>query len=146
MKKTMFSLVIVAVAMMSSVSAFAGEHPAYLHGLADLRAARWMVDHRPADNWVQSKEELAAVNEIDAAINEIKRASIDDHKDLRDHVGAQEINEHAGRLLKAIEYLRKTRADIMQREDNGWANGLRDRAVHHIDEAIRNLERARANK
>lgn len=146
MKKLLFSTMLIAIAMMSSASAFAQEHPAYLHALADLRAARWMVDHRPADNWVQSKDELAAVNEIDAAINEIKRASIDDHKDLRDHVGAQEINEHAGRLLKAIEYLRRTRGDIEKREDNKWANGLRDRAFHHIDEAIRNLERARMNK
>lgn len=146
MKKTMLSLVIAAVAMMTSVSAFAQEHPAYLHGLADLRAARWMVDHRPAANWVQSKEELAAVNEIDAAINEIKRAAIDDHKDLRDHVGVQELPDRIGRLHKAVDYLRKTRADIMQREDNAWASGLRDRACHHIDEAIKSLQRAIENR
>ena len=103
MKKLLFSTMIVAVAMMSSASAFAGEHPAYLHALADLRAARWMIDHRAATNWVQSKDELAAVNEIDAAINEIKRAAIDDHKDINDHVGVQEIPDRTGRLHKAVE-------------------------------------------
>ena len=142
MKKLLFSTMIVAVAMMSSASAFAGEHPAYLHALADLRAARWMIDHRAATNWVQSKDELAAVNEIDAAINEIKRAAIDDHKDINDHVGVQEIPDRTGRLHKAVELLKRTRADIAQREDDKFAQGLRARAFQHIDEAIGNTQRA----
>ena len=26
-----------------------GHHPAYLHALTDLRAARWNLEHRPGD-------------------------------------------------------------------------------------------------
>jgi hypothetical protein len=36
-----------------------GKHPAYLHALTDLRAARWMVEHRPGDAAVSAQEDLA---------------------------------------------------------------------------------------
>jgi hypothetical protein len=35
-------------------------HPAYLHALSDLRAARWLIQHRPGD-WVQNGDEMEAV-------------------------------------------------------------------------------------
>jgi len=118
MKKPIFAMLIIAAAMASATTAMAADHPAYLHALSDLRAARWLIDHRPAKDWVQSKDEAAAVREIDAAINEIKQASIDDHKDINDHVGVQEIPDRAGRLHKASEILRRTRGEIAQREDH----------------------------
>jgi hypothetical protein len=146
MKKSILSIVIIAVAMMTSVSAFAGEHPAYLHALADLRAARWLIDHHPAKDWKQSEDEAGAVRAIDAAINEIKHAAIDDHKDLNDHTGVQEIPERQSRLRKAAELLKRTREDINQHEENGFAQGLRDRAIRQIDEALRLTQRAIAVK
>ena len=45
------------------------QHPYYLHALSDLRAARWMIEHRPGD-WQQTMDEQQAVRRIDAAINE----------------------------------------------------------------------------
>src|ERR1700734_745230 len=54
-----------------------GPHPYYLHALSDLRAARWMIEHRPG-NWAQTQDEIEAVHRIDAAIGEIKKASIED--------------------------------------------------------------------
>jgi hypothetical protein len=140
MKKTMFSMLIVAVAMMSAVSASAAEHPAYLHALSDLRAARWMLEHRPG-SWKQTEDEVAAVREIDAAIGEIKKAGIDDHKDLNDHP-KDEINDHVGRLHKAAEYLGKANRDVDEHEANEAAKGLRERAHQHINEALKNTERA----
>jgi len=113
-----------------------GEHPFYLHALSDLRAARWMLEHVPGD-WVRTKEEINAVKEIDAAINEIKQASIDDHKNLEDHPPVDEPREHVGRLKQAIFYLQKAREDVNHEEDKLFARGLRDRAFRHIDEAIR---------
>lgn len=49
-------------------------HPAYLHALADLRTARWLIDHRPGD-WAQSADEGEAVRQIDAAIGDLKQAA-----------------------------------------------------------------------
>lgn len=111
------------------------QHPAYLHGLSDLRAARWLIEHRPGD-WQQSADEVEAVRRIDAAINEIKHAAIDDGKNPSFHPALDERPNHRGRIREAIEYLRKARSDISSGEDNAFANGLRDRAIGHIDGAI----------
>lgn len=113
----------------------APRHPAYLHALSDLRAARWLVEHRPG-NWQQSVDEVESVHRIDAAINEIKRAAIDDGKNIGYHPPVDERTDHRGRIHEAIEYLRKARADISSGENNPFANGLRDRAIEHIDGAI----------
>jgi hypothetical protein len=106
-------------------------HPAYLHALSDLRASRWLIEHRPGD-WAQT----AAVGEIDAAINEIKHAAYDDGKDLNYHPPIDEIADHRGRIHQAIDYMRKARSEIAREEDNAYADHLRDHAIHHIDVAI----------
>lgn len=110
-------------------------HPAYLHALSDLRAARWLIEHRTGD-WQQTTDEVDSVRQIDAAIAEIKHAAIDDGKDLADHPPLDERPDHHGRIREALEYLRRARGDISGDEDNGYANGLRDRAIGHVDGAI----------
>src|SRR5580700_5018481 len=42
----------------------------------------------------------------------------------------------AGRLHRALAALEKAHGDISKEEDNAYANGLRNRAVHDIEEAI----------
>jgi hypothetical protein len=111
------------------------QHPAYLHALSDLRAARWLIEHRPGD-WAQTSDEVEAVRQIDAAIGDIKNAALDDGKNLNDHPAVDERPEHRGRIHEALEILRRARGDIAREEDNGFANGLRDRAIRHIDAAI----------
>lgn len=118
-----------------------GKHPYYLHALTDLRTARWMLEHRPGDAAVSGQEDLA-VTEIDKAIGEIKRASIDDGKDIHDHPAVDVPGDHPGRLHKARELLRKVHADVDREEDDPLTKGLKDRAVHHIDEAIHATDRA----
>jgi hypothetical protein len=126
----------------ANAQALPGKHPGYLHSLSDLRAARWFLYHQPGDSIVSSDEDVA-ITEIDAAIGEIKRASIDDGKDLKDHP-AVDIKEHGSRLLKSIETLKKARADIEKEEDNPEARELRHRAFEHIDRAIHAAEGAHA--
>jgi hypothetical protein len=117
-----------------------GKHPGYLHSLSDLRAARWFLNHQPGDSIVSADEDVA-ITEIDAAIAELKRASIDDGKDLNDHP-AVDVKEHGSRLYKAIETLQKAHADIDHEEDNPDVRELRHRALEHIDRAIRAAEGA----
>jgi hypothetical protein len=112
-----------------------GQHPAYLHSLSDLRAARWLIEHRPG-NWAQSADEQEAVRQIDSAINDVKKASIDDGKNLNDHPPVDDSPDHRGRIHEALKILKRARADIAREEDNRYANGLRDRALGHIDGAI----------
>ena len=120
-----------------------GKHPGYLHALSDLRAARWFLNHQPGDAKVYADEDVA-ITEIEHAISEIKKASIDDGKDLNDHPEA-DVHEHGSRLLKSIETLKKARADISGEEDDPAVHELRHHAAEHIDHAIHAAEKAHAN-
>ena len=110
-------------------------HPAYLHALTDLRVARSYLA-RPAGAVVKW-DENSAIREIDAAINEIKRAAVDDGKPLEDHPAVDVGMVWGDRLHRALELVEKARADVNQEEDNAFANGLKNRAVQHIGEAAR---------
>ena len=116
-------------------------HPAYLHALSDLRTARWMLEHRPGDAAV-SVHESEAISEIDHAIAELKRAAIDDGKNIHDHPRTDVPNDYRGRLHKAADLLRKVHADTYREEDNPNAVGLRDRAIGHVDAALHATEQA----
>ena len=118
-----------------------GAHPAYLHALTDLRHARAHLDRWVPNGRVDS-DESRAIQAIDAAINDIKQAAIDDGKPLSDH---PPVDEHWGapdRFHRALELLDSAYNDINQREDNGWNHGLKHRALGHIDEARRAIHHA----
>jgi hypothetical protein len=111
-----------------------GPHPAYLHALSDLRAAR----HYLADSWAWGPvrhDDEAAIREIDGAINEIKRAAIEDGKGLNDpfRIDAH-LNAH-DRFRKANELLASAHNDLARAEDVPQSRGLRDRAIGHVDRA-----------
>ncbi len=110
-----------------------GKHPAYLHALTDLRHARAHLEH--GDGGQLRHEEEEAIREIDAAIAEIKKASIDDGKDLNDHPPVDAGLDHTGRLHRAEQLLDKAHQDIAREEDNTFAQGLQQRAFGHIDRA-----------
>ena len=134
-------VLLLSSAVISRANSNYADHPYYLHALSDLRAARWMIEHRPG-NWAQTTDEVEAVRQIDAAIGEIKKASIEDGKNLEDHPPVDERNEHMGRLHEAADFLRKARKDISHDEDNKFAQGLQARAYMHIDAAIDATKRA----
>ena len=140
-----------AVAMTVLVAACAAprpapaqEHPHYLHALSDLRLARAILDRQ--QEWNVMRDQYAAIEQIDHAIGEIKRASIDDHKDLRDHPPIDTHLDYRGRLHKAMELLDSADHDLHAEEDNYAALGWRDAAIHHVDEAHRSVDRAIRDK
>ncbi len=110
-----------------------GTHPAYLHALDDLRAARAHLE-RPA-NTVVKWDENVAIHEIDAAIKEIKDAALDDGKNLTDHPPVDVAMDWKGRLHRSLELVAKAHADINREEDNYGARGLKHRALQHMDVA-----------
>jgi hypothetical protein len=113
-----------------------GAHPAYLHALSDLRMARALLE-RPTRGAEVKWDENRAVGQIDAAIREIRDASIDDGKPLSDHPPIDLKGHHRDRIRTAVDLLDKSAKDIEEREDNAFAKGMRGRAVGHIREAIR---------
>jgi hypothetical protein len=116
------------------------QHPAYLHALSDLRAARWLIEHRPGD-WAQTADETESIRQIDAAIGDIKKAAFDDGKNLNDRPPVDGQPDNRGRIHQALKFLNKARADIAREEDNAYAGGLRNRAIGHIDAAIQAARR-----
>jgi hypothetical protein len=116
-----------------------GGHPAYLHALTDLRHAR---AHLERGTWSgrMDQEEDHAIAEIDKAIWEIKQAAIDDGKNLNDHPPVDTHLGHRGRYHRALELLDSAHHDVAEKEDDGFAHGLKHRALQHIDEAHRIVE------
>ncbi len=111
-----------------------GPHPAYLHALSDLRAAR----HYLHDNWAWSpvkRDDDAAIREIEGAIGEIKAAALDDGKGLDDPFPIDTQLSPHDRFRKADELLYSAHNDLMHAEDVPASRGLRDRALKRIDRA-----------
>jgi hypothetical protein len=133
-------LVVPAVVFTSAQPQPPREHPAYLHALTDLRHARAHLQ-RP-DGGELRDQEKHAIHEIDEAINEIKKASIDDGKDINDHPAVDAGLDWRGRLHRALELVNKAHNDVAQEEDNAFAQGLQQRALEHIDKAHHHIEEA----
>jgi tetratricopeptide (TPR) repeat protein len=124
----------------SAKAAPSPDHPAYLHALSDLRDARAHLQ-RP-DSGELKEQEKQAIHEIDEAIGEIKKASIDDGKDVNDHAPVDVSLDWRGRLHKSLELVNKAHNDVSREEDNSFAQGLQQRALDHIDKAHRHIVEA----
>jgi len=120
------------------------EHPHYLHALSDLRTARALLNH--PDEFNVEREQSRAIDEIDHAIGEIKRASIDDGKPLDYHPPIDRNLDQRGRLQQARELIDSAHRDLSFEEDNMAALGWRNNAIHHVDEAHGAVDRAMRNK
>ncbi len=111
------------------------EHPHYLHALSDLRAARgWLT--ALGENNVMGRE-MDAVVHIDKSIGEIKRAAIDDGKDLKDHPPIDANIKHKGRLHKAEALLQSALKDLKFEEDDKKALGWRKAAIKNVEDALK---------
>ncbi len=132
--------VVVAATVTSPAWADSGRHPGYLQALADLRAARSLLTQQTSDPKVDENEK-AAIAEVDAAINEIKKASIDDGKPLSDHANV-DVVEVGSRLLRSLEILHKAQDDIRGEVDSAAVKGLRTAANNHIGLAIQHANGA----
>ena len=111
-----------------------GPHPAYLHALSDLRAAR----HYLNDGWAWApvrRDDNMAIREIDAAIGEIKQAAINDGKGVNDPFPFDHNLSPHDRFRKANELLFDAHNALAKAEDVPASRGLRDRAVMHVDRA-----------
>jgi hypothetical protein len=117
-----------------------GKHPAYLHALSDLRDARAHLEQLSNDPVDQ--EEIHAIDHIDQAIGEIKKAAIMDGKNIQDHVPVDAHMTRTGRFHKALELLDKARRDASGEEDQPDTAGLQLRVIGHIDQARHSVQHA----
>jgi hypothetical protein len=108
-------------------------HPAYLHAISDLRYARALLYR--SDWGPVMRDQRAAVDEIDHAIGEAKRAAIDDGKNPEDHPPIDRGLGWEGRFRKAMELLDSAERDLAQAETNGAAAGWRNAALGNVRNA-----------
>jgi hypothetical protein len=120
------------------------EQPHYLHALSDLRFARWLLN-RP-DEYNVAREQYHAIEEIDRALGEIKRASIDDGQPPDAHPPIDARLDQRGRLFRARELIVAARRDLAVAEGNPAAAGWRDAALRNVDDAHRSVDRAIRDK
>ncbi len=138
------TLAVLVAACANPRPAPAQEHPHYLHALSDLRLARALLDRQ--QEWNVMRDQYAAVQEVDHAIGEIKRASIDDHRGIEDHPPIDAHLDYRGRLRRAMELLDSADHDLHAEEDNYAALGWRDAAIHHVNDARGAVHRAIEDK
>ena len=137
----MAGLMAAAAPLTASAQVVPGPHPAYLHALSDLRAAR----HYLHDDWswgAVKHDDNAAIREIDAAIGEIKHAAIDDGKGDADPFPIDRSLSPHDRFRKANELLASAHHDLDRAEDVPESRGLRNRALGHIDAAHQIVDNA----
>lgn len=138
-----FSVAVAAVAFaaaapMAAHAQWWAQHPAYLHAMQDLRQAYWLESHHETSDPAQSADEGHALAEIRTAYKALKDAAVIDDKDIDDLPPPNfDFSDHRGRLHRALDLLHQAHDQIANQEDNPAARGLRDNAVHHIDEAGR---------
>ena len=118
-----------------------GKHPAYLHALSDLRAARFLIERRPGDAAVSTHEDLA-LTQIDYAIKDIRDAAIDDGKNVHDHPPVDVDPDRRGHLHKALELLRQVHDEVDREEDDPAVRELKHHSLEHIDAALHETEAA----
>jgi hypothetical protein len=115
-----------------------GKHPAYLHALSDLRMARAYLETATDQYSVQAK------TQIEDAINDLKKAAIDDGKNISDHPPIDAQVAKTNRFKKTQELLNQAHADVDREEDDPAARGLKTRILGHIDSAHGFIDQALA--
>ena len=116
----------------------AGPDPAYIHGISDLRSARAFLqqDTRPQFAGLRSH----AIDEITHAIQDMKKAAVDDGKSLNYNPPPQSGGTMEAPVHAALRLLHEARNDISRGTDSPMNLGLQARSLKHIDEAIRALQ------
>ena len=113
------------------------QEPHYLHALSDLRTARNYIEFDRRNEY--SNERRHAVEEIDKAISEIKRAAWDDGKNTQFAPPAS-MTDPWYPIHEAKSALVRARKNIALGIDTPQNAGLRDRALMHLDVANRILD------
>jgi hypothetical protein len=124
---------------LSLVPATPAKAQAYLHALSDLRSARVYLQMETRPDLADAVQH--SVNEINKAIDEIKIVATREGKDTWQTPPPQSGGDPAAPIHNAVRLLREARGDLGPAADSPDNNGLRDRSIKHIDEALHRLER-----
>ena len=119
---------------------YGGAHPRYLHAISDLRYARALLYR---SDWRDvMRDQRHAVEEVDRAIDEARRAAIEDGKNIDDHPPIDVRTGWEGRFRQAMDLLDSALRDLSSEEDNRDAAAWRSAARGHVQAARDSVTRA----
>lgn len=114
--------------------------PEFVRALTDLHSARALL----VGPQMESSRKFSdhAVQQIDAAVGEIKQAAVDDKQNMNEHMSTDTRLAPHDRFRQAKELLGKAHEDIARSQDTPQLHDLRIKAMAHLDDAIRTVETA----
>jgi hypothetical protein len=134
------------VAVMMPIAAQAqwwDRHPGYLKAMSDLRSAYWLISHHETNDPMVNEPERKALVDIRYAYQFLKDAAIRDDRDIDDQPPPDAVRyDFRGRLRRASDLLQDAYDHVDHEEDDPAAVGLRNRALHNIDKAVRSTNQA----
>ena len=131
---TVIAFVLTTILVLVPAKQAQAQGPAYLHAISDLRSARayLLSDRFPGE----SKARERAIEEINHALDEMKRAAVDDGKNPSETPPPQSGGNPSLPVHTAVKLLREARGDIDHGRDRPENQGLRERSIEHIDRAL----------
>jgi hypothetical protein len=111
--------------------------PAYLHAISDLRTAREFL-LRDGDSQRAVPRQIA-IDAISKAIEEMKIAAYRDGKDIWHPPAPDSANNPGTPFISSVKLLKEARNDLGAGYDLPENQGLRERSIKHIDDALAQL-------
>ena len=126
-----------AISYMMAAKPVMGQEPHYLQALSELRTARDYIQSDHRSGYGEARHH--AVDEINKAIDEIKHAAWDDGKNTKWAPPTHPDTDPWHPMHEGVRWLDAARGHVAQGIDQAGNEGLRDRALLHIDGARRSL-------
>jgi hypothetical protein len=134
------AFVLLALLFLAPAKQVNAQMPAYLHAISDLRSARAYLQQDPRPQFAPSRNH--AIEEISKAIDEMKRAAVDDGKNIWRTPPPQSGGDPGAPAHTAMRLLDEAYGDVSRGADSPQNQGLQARSLRHIDvarEALRHI-------
>jgi hypothetical protein len=109
------------------------QFPAYLHAISDLRSARVYLQQDTRPQFEGHRHH--AIEQIDKAIDDMKKAAVDDGKNPWHTPPPQSGGNPGAPIHTALRLLDEAHNDVGRGADSPENRGLQMRSLKHIDEA-----------
>ncbi len=134
--RPLFLAVSAVLLVLASSGGAKADYGAYRDALNQLRTARAYIEH--PDSGVLHDQEKTAMEEIDAAINELESVA-NDGRGPGDHPPIDTRKRWIARLNEAAKLLGKAHDNVARENDS---SGVRERAIQHIAQASKYIQQA----
>jgi hypothetical protein len=133
---TKSKIVLAALLLLTGVAQLrAQQHPNYLHAIRDLREARITLEHTPFTEPAHITAAHGAIQEINAAVDSLKRASKLDDKAIGEVPPPNKELPPIGRFHQAHQLIDDAKHDVSMPESDPAAVSHQQHALAHMQAA-----------